>query len=72
MTENSLTYDRLFPKWARELNRYSPVKAMFFLYKNIYDLYFFPLKLSSLNFSNGVASPKELKSFLIPLEEDMP
>jgi ATP-dependent Clp protease ATP-binding subunit ClpA len=63
MTENSLTYDRLFPKWARELNRYSPVKAMFFLYKNIYDLYFFPLKLSSLNFSNGVASPERIKEF---------
>jgi len=36
--------DQLFPRWARELERYMPMKSLFYLYKNINDIYLFPQK----------------------------
>lgn len=37
-------YEKLFPKWAREIERYLPMKSFFFVYKNIYDIFLFPQK----------------------------
>ena len=34
--------DEVFPRWARELERYLPVKSLYFLHDNIHDRYPFP------------------------------
>jgi hypothetical protein len=63
MTNEKLGIERIFPKWARELERYSPVKSLFFLYKNIYDIYLFPQKITQLSNSNLSSKKDQLKSF---------
>lgn len=44
-----MNYETIFPRWARELDRYLPVKSVFFIHRNIYDAYLFPLKTTKMS-----------------------
>ncbi|HQJ40026.1 MAG TPA: AAA family ATPase [Exilispira sp.] len=52
-------YEQIFPRWAREMERYLPMKSLFFIYKNIYDIYFYPQKVTNVIVNNILCDDKE-------------
>jgi ATP-dependent Clp protease ATP-binding subunit ClpA len=57
-------YENLFPKWAREIERYLPMKSFFFVYKNIYDIFLFPQKTLTRHLPGSQAQASGLKQMV--------
>ena len=57
-------YENLFPKWAREIERYLPMKSFFFIYKNIYDIFLFPQKTLTRHLPGSQAQASGLKQMV--------
>ena len=51
--------DEVFPRWARELERYLSIKSLYFLHNNIHDRYAFPNRKTSVTLT-GLAENEAL------------
>ncbi len=55
--------DEVFPRWARELERYLPVKSLYFLHANIHDRYPWPFRTTTVSIPGLQQSPRVLEWF---------